>query len=142
MSRLTKAASRLYLRRRLLSVKRPGFAPALVLVLVLVLVLAACGGPPRDSSLPLAPTSATALATCLKIAVMRPVCPRRVPLLSSGRVAVVAGCLNAAGSLVPLTSRQCRNADWSVMGRAPIPAFIGHIVISASPDDPQCEYPR
>jgi hypothetical protein len=28
------------------------------------------------------------------------------------------------------------------MGRPPIPAFIGHIVISASFDDPQCEYPR
>lgn len=110
--------------------------------LAVVLLLAACGGSSRDSALGLAPTSARALATCLKIRVLRAVCPRRVPLLSVGRVVVSAGCLDSAGALVPLTSEQCRSAAWSVMGRSPIPAFIGHIVISASFEDPQCAYQR
>jgi hypothetical protein len=125
------------LDRSLLRVKRLG------LVLVsLVFVLAACGGFARDGSLPLEPTSAKARRTCLTIAVMRAVCPRRVPLVSGEPLAVVAGCLDSAGALVPLTSDRCRTAAWSVMGRSPIPPFIGHVVISASFDDPQCDYPH
>jgi hypothetical protein len=122
--------------RSLLRVKRLGS------VLALVVVLAACGGYSRDSSLRLELTSPKALRTCLTIAVMRAVCPRRVPLVGAEPMAVDAGCLDSAGALVPLASERCRSAAWSVMGRSPAPAFIGHIVISASFDDPQCDYPR
>jgi hypothetical protein len=113
----------------------------LALALAVELVLAGCGGRPRDRPLPLAPTSAKALATCLKMPVIRAVCPARVPLVSGGPVLVEAGCLDSAGALVPLGSRRCRSASWSVMGRSPIPAFTGHLVISASSEDPQCQYP-
>ena len=137
---------RIGLRQALLLLDRRGSQRSLLSVrrtwLALVLMLAACGGPSRDSALPLTPTPATALATCLKIGVMRAVCPRRVPLLRGGPVVLVAGCLDSAGALVPVTSKRCRSAGWSVMGDPPIPAFIGHIVISASFDDPQCDYPR
>jgi hypothetical protein len=111
-------------------------------VLAGVLMLAACGGPSRDIALPLAPTPANARATCLKMAIMRAVCPRRVPLLRGGPAAVSAGCLDSRGSLVPLTSKRCRTALWSLMAAPPRPAPIGHIAISASLDAWQCTWPH
>lgn len=106
----------------------------------LVLMLSACGGASSGVALPLAPTPAHALATCLRIRLMRSVCPRRVPLLSDRPTAVEAGCLDSGGSLVPLASKRCRTALWSLEGAPPKPAPIGHVVISASLATWQCAW--
>ena len=117
-------------------VKRAGSA------LALALIITACGGSSRDSAVPLAPTPANALAACLKMALMRAVCPPRVPMLSGHAVIVSASCLDSAGGRVPLTSKRCRAAGWSLEGAPPKPAPIAHVVISASPDNWQCAWPH
>lgn len=124
----------------------------LAVALPLALTIGACGGssqgstrplaPSRDSALPLAPTPAKALTTCLRITIMRGVCPRRVPLVSGSPAAIAAACFDSGGARVPLRSKQCRTAGWSLMGKPPKPAAIGHIVISASLDDRQCTWPH
>ncbi len=111
-------------------------------VLALALVLAACGGASPGVALPLAPTPAQALATCLKIRFMRSVCPRRVPLLSGRPTAVEKGCLDSGGSLVALASKRCRSALWGLEGAPPKPAPIGHLVILASLNTWQCTWPH
>ncbi len=112
------------------------------MALALVLMLAACGGPTRDSPLALAPTQPNALATCLRMALMRAVCPRRVPLLRGGRVVLSAACLVSGGARITLTSQRCQTSVWSLEGAPPRPAPIGHIVISAAPNSWQCTWPH
>ena len=111
-------------------------------LLALALIITACGGSPRDSALPLAPTPANALGACLKMALLRAVCPPRVPMLSGHAVVLSAACLDSAGARVPLTSNRCRTAAWSLIGAPPKPANIAHLVITASPNDRQCVWPH
>jgi hypothetical protein len=117
-------------------VKRAGSA------LALALSITACGGSSQNGALPLAPTPTNALTACLKMTLMRPVCPPRVPMLSGHAAVLSAACFDAAGARVPLTSDRCRTAGWSLEGAPPKPAPIAHVVISASPSDWQCVWPR
>lgn len=111
-------------------------------LLALALLITACGAASRNSALPLAPTPANALGACLKMAPMHAVCPPRVPMLSDHPAVLSAACLDSAGARVPLTSKRCRTAAWSLMGTPPQPADIAHVVISASPADWQCTWPH
>ena len=111
-------------------------------LLALALTITACGGSSRNSALPLAPTPTKALGACLKMSLMRGVCPPRVPMLSGHAVVLSAACLDLAGARVPLTSNRCRTAAWSLMGAPPRPAAIAHVVISASPSNWQCAWPH
>ena len=120
----------------LLTVKRAGGA------LALALIIAACGGSSRDSAVPLAPTPSNALAACQKMALTRAMCPSRLPMLSGHAVVLSAACLDSAGARVPLASRRCRTAAWSLIGAPPGPATIAHVVITASPDSWQCTWPH
>jgi hypothetical protein len=121
---------------------KAGIAFAALVNGLVIGLIAQLRGPSRDIALPLAPAPATARATCLQMAIMRAVGPRRVPLLRGGPAAVSAGCLDSRGSLAPPTSKRCRTALWSLMAALPRPAPIGHIVISASRDAWQCTWPH
>jgi hypothetical protein len=110
--------------------------------LALALLITACGAASRNSALPLAPTPRTALGACLKMALMHAVCPPRVPLLSGHPVVLSAACLDSVGARVPVTSKRCRTAAWSLMGAPSRPVDIAHVVIFASHDDWQCTWPH
>lgn len=118
----------------------------------LALATACCGGAvsrttARDGPAPparavlMTATPTSALRTCTRGRLLRPVCPRRIP--SSGQPSspyVVAGCSGGTRTTnVPLTSKDCRFAQWSYLASGvPLPGTRGKDVtfLSRLPPSP------
>src|SRR5947208_8203010 len=108
------------------------------------------------------PTPARALSLCEAMGVMRRACPGRVPKATAPprRSDVGAECTaNERGTVVPLASSRCRDAEWSYIAglgtppgvprgqtvewsAPPGPPWFVHVDISASRDIGPCAWPR
>lgn len=75
---------------------------------------------PPASAVPLTPTPRMALELCRRSRLLRPVCPRLVPLsLHPDNYYLADGCANAVN--ITITSGRCTLPDWSYEVFAPLP---------------------
>lgn len=133
------------------------YAPraATLLCLAGTLALSACGGgrsPTKDdrqmqgvdTAVSLKPVPRSAWSACVKGWLLRPACPRSVPVSGSGttRPNVVAGCSGGPDMTdVPLASKECRFAQWSYLTYGPtIPGAQNGMVVEASELTPPPPY--
>jgi hypothetical protein len=136
---------------------RAVYAPRAATLLCLAgsLVLSACGGgrsPTKgdrqiqgaDIGVLMKPVPRSAWSSCVQGWLLRPACPRSVPVSGSitTRPNVVAGCSGGPTMTnVPLASRQCRFAQWSYLTYgSPIPGTQNGLVVEASELTPPPPY--